>query len=81
MAIIGASGAVSGLFGAVVRLRMRRQLMVIASFLAINLVFAVTGLSFGGGVSGIAWEAHIGGFMAGWLLLPMLTSRPRLRPM
>jgi membrane associated rhomboid family serine protease len=95
--VIGASGAVSGLMGAVVRFmfaainqqrgqelrdnpaaiprapladvfRDRRALVMIGSLVGMNLLF---GLGLGKLITdgaGIAWEAHLGGFLAGLLL-------------
>ncbi|GAB4232611.1 MAG: rhomboid family intramembrane serine protease [Methyloligellaceae bacterium] len=44
-----------------------RMLVFIAIWTAINLLFGLGYLSFGGGDAAIAWEAHIGGFLAGLL--------------
>ncbi len=95
VAMVGASGAVSGLMGGVFRflfnapryggyqvlreapraiplmtlaeaLRDRAVLIAVAVWLAINLVFATDVASmFTDGE--IAWEAHVGGFLAGFL--------------
>jgi len=75
--IIGASGGISGLLGAYFRFGIRRLLLPIVVFIGINLVLA-TGLVSYGGAGGIAWEAHIGGFLAGFLLFPLFQHRPRL---
>jgi membrane associated rhomboid family serine protease len=49
-------------------LRNRRVLAFIGIWFAVNLIFGLTGVA-GGVVSGaIAWDAHIGGFVAGLLL-------------
>lgn len=93
--MIGASGAISGLLGAVLRLvpepsaygrargalmplRDRRVLVFVLLWFAVNLVFARAGLSGlpGASAESIAWEAHVGGFLAG-LLLFGLFDRPR----
>jgi membrane associated rhomboid family serine protease len=62
-------------------LRDSRARLMIGSWVAINLVFGlVLGQLFSEG--GIAWEAHLGGFMAGLLLFPWFdrtigtTARP-----
>ncbi|MCQ6552143.1 rhomboid family intramembrane serine protease [Streptomyces sp. C10-9-1] len=57
---LGASGAVYGLFGATVVLmrRMRQDLRPVVVLLAINLVITFV-------APGIAWEAHVGGLVAG----------------
>jgi membrane associated rhomboid family serine protease len=53
----------------------RRVLVFIAAWFGINLVFAVTGTA-GGLTSGpVAWDAHIGGFLAGLLLFPWFDRR------
>ncbi|MGO1079780.1 rhomboid family intramembrane serine protease [Inquilinus sp. CA228] len=74
--LIGASGAVSGCIAAFCRLALARHdpagrrlaLNLIGFTIVINVVFAVMG----GGIMGldaqIAWQAHIGGFLAGLLL-------------
>lgn len=56
-----------------------RSRMMIGSWLALNLVF---GLFFGQlfSAGGIAWEAHLGGFFAGLLLLPWLDGAGRPTP-
>lgn len=81
---IGASGAISGLLGGVVRfavarpggggrhglvsLRDRRLLILAVLWLAINLGLGRNGLSGLTGGQPIAWEAHLGGFFAGLIL-------------
>jgi membrane associated rhomboid family serine protease len=94
--MVGASGAISGLMGAVFRflfnaegssglwrlrhapgsiplmplgaaLANRRVLTAIAVWLGVNLL-ALIGFGTVGSSGGIAWEAHMGGFLAGFLL-------------
>lgn len=79
--LIGASGAVSGLMGAAARLIGGRGRLgsILApstlsfglSLLIVNLLIAVLGSSMvpGAGGAGIAWEAHLAGFLAGVLLI------------
>lgn len=79
--VVGASGAVSGLMGAAARLIggqgragpifSRTVLGMGGGWVAINLLIAVFGGSFlpGAGAAGVAWEAHIAGFVAGVLLI------------
>ncbi len=78
-AVMGASGAVSGLMGAAARLMDRQDrlgspfsrsaLSMAAAWVAVNLLIAATGLAPGVGEGGsVAWEAHLGGFAAGLLL-------------
>jgi membrane associated rhomboid family serine protease len=58
--VIGASGAVFGLFGAylVINRRLGRDSSAMAGAIAINLVFGFV-------VAGIAWQAHLGGLVTG----------------
>ena len=96
--MIGASGAVSGLMGAVVRsgfrvdvqlkprhahaklpsvakvLTSRSVLVFLLVYLLINLAIGV-GQGNAAGTSAIAWQAHMGGVSAGFLLLPLFVSR------
>jgi membrane associated rhomboid family serine protease len=71
-ASLGASGAIFGLFGATAILmrRLRYDMRPILILLAINLVFTFTWKN-------IAWEAHIGGLVAGALLAVALVHAPR----
>jgi len=79
---IGFSGATSGLFGATLRLMNRRhsgrdtqQLWIFAAiWVGLSLLPA-----FGGG--DIAWAIHIGGFLAGLLLVDSFDRRSRFRVM
>jgi membrane associated rhomboid family serine protease len=74
--MIGASGAVYGMLGAAVLLmfraevsqRLKRALIFVAVIMGVNLVVGL--LSRGGTLMGgeIAWQAHIGGFVAGLAL-------------
>jgi len=72
--IIGASGAISGLFGGVLRLQFgggtggRRGLWPIVIFwIVVNVVLGQAGMP-GMEDTAIAWVAHLGGFAAGLLL-------------
>lgn len=56
-------------------LRSRTALVFLAVWLAINIATGV-GFAFAGGDGLIAWEAHIGGMIAGLLALPLF-DRPR----
>ncbi|MGD0053377.1 MAG: rhomboid family intramembrane serine protease [Vulcanimicrobiaceae bacterium] len=78
---IGASGAIFGLFGALVAIGLRlgprgRSLITqVLPIIVINLVFTLL-------VPGISWQAHVGGlitgFVAGYLLF-MVSPRERSR--
>ena len=97
VAMVGASGAISGVLGAYVVLYPRAPILVLNSipllwlfygfFLSFpawlvigfwfvgNLLSGVSSLGAGGGVGGVAFFAHIGGFLAGLLLVrPMLKA-------
>jgi membrane associated rhomboid family serine protease len=74
-AIVGASAAISGLFGAILRFGAFRRgfwLLVVLWFV-INMVAGVTGLGAEG--EPVAWVAHIGGFIAGLALYPLAVRR------
>jgi membrane associated rhomboid family serine protease len=80
--MIGASGAVAGLFGAAAHFafpRRHRGLWMGVVFIAINLVFGLVGMTDYGGVREIAWEAHVAGFLVGAALFPFLDRPPRRR--
>ncbi|MGV9557180.1 rhomboid family intramembrane serine protease [Streptomyces sp. NPDC003401] len=71
---LGASGAVFGLFGAtaVLMRRMRHDMRPIIALLVINLIFTF-------GWSNIAWQAHIGGLVAGVVIGFAMVHAPRDR--
>jgi len=94
--VVGASGAISGLMAAALRMLpgqapwaaqseaplaplLSRQILVFTVLWgAINLMTAVTGFGVGGEGALIAWQAHLGGFLAGLLLCePFDRLRPR----
>ncbi|MBN1243562.1 MAG: rhomboid family intramembrane serine protease [Spirochaetales bacterium] len=76
--MIGASGAISGILGAYLAFFPRNRVYVLTfgflpaglpALVVIGLWFAlqlVNGL--GGASGGVAWMAHVGGFVTGWLL-------------
>jgi membrane associated rhomboid family serine protease len=78
---VGASGAIFGLWGGVLRLSRRGEALpafsprVLKQFagpvIANVAVIALFGLSGGG----IAWQAHLGGFLFGWLTLGVFVPR------
>jgi membrane associated rhomboid family serine protease len=94
--VIGASGAISGLMAAALRMLpgqtpwavpgtaplapifSRQMLIFIGALVAINVLMVVSGLSIGGETAQVAWQAHLGGFVAGLLLCgPFDHLRPR----
>lgn len=86
--VIGASGSISGLFGAALRVMARqsrqrgqnmRLLPIAAIWIGMSLIIGFTGLP-GTGEAQIAWAAHIGGFVAGLTLFGLFSrGGPRLR--
>ena len=94
---IGASGAISGVLGAYLILHPRARVLIPIFFIPVYVpafllllfwigfqVYAVLGTGVAGG--GVAWLAHIGGFVAGVALIvpfrrktmPLLGDRPPL---
>ena len=82
--LIGASGGISGMFGALARIGLARQPMpggppplrgrrIALNFalvwLCVNFVIGLLGEQIFGAGHAIAWEAHLGGFAAGFLLI------------
>ncbi len=51
----------------------------VVSFLAIwfvtNLLFGIVSLPLGAESAAVAWDAHLGGFIAGFLLFPLLDRK------
>jgi len=82
--VVGASGAISGVFGAVLMAlrqigRLNSLLPVAGIWIAINVVFGLYGGGPGTGGEPIAWTAHIGGFVYGLVALRFFLPAP-LRP-
>ncbi|MFY1677878.1 MULTISPECIES: rhomboid family intramembrane serine protease [unclassified Streptomyces] len=73
-ASLGASGAIFGLFGAtaVLMRRLDYDMRPVLALLAINLVFTFTW-------GNIAWQAHIGGLVAGLVIGYAMVHAPRER--
>ena len=69
---LGASGAIFGLFGGwfVLSRRLRVDSRQIIMLIVLNLVLSFT-------ISGIAWQAHVGGLIAGGLLTAAFVYPPR----
>ena len=79
--VIGASGAISGVFGAV--LMLMRQIGSLSSLLpiagiwiALNVFFGIFGGTPGAGGEQVAWMAHIGGFVYGLAAIRFFMPRP-----
>ena len=53
-----------------------RVLIFLGVWFAINIIFGVGSLSFTGGDQPVAWQAHIGGFLAGLLLFSWFDPAP-----
>jgi len=53
-------------------LRNRAAAIFLAIWLVTNLLFGLAAVPLGVSDAGIAWDAHLGGFFAGFLLLPLL---------
>lgn len=87
--MVGASGAICGLWGTVARYapdggvapltseQVRRNVIpfVQMNVILFLILFALVRLS--GGVGGLAWEAHLGGFVFGLLAGPLFAPRTR----
>jgi membrane associated rhomboid family serine protease len=78
--VIGASGAISGVFGAV--LMLMRQVGSLSSILpvagiwiALNVFFGIFGGTPGAGGDPVAWTAHIGGFVYGLAAIHLFMPR------
>jgi membrane associated rhomboid family serine protease len=62
-----------------VALRNPRVLTFVAVWFAINLIFGVGSFAIAGYDQNIAWEAHVGGFVAGLLLFSLFDPVPPQR--
>lgn len=60
-------------------LRDARVLIFLAVWFGINLVFGVSSLPITGGDEPVAWQAHVGGFLAGLLLFSWFDPAPQYR--
>jgi membrane associated rhomboid family serine protease len=87
--VVGASGAISGVFGAVLIAlrrvgRLNSLLPVAGIWIALNVFFGLYGGTPGGGGEPVAWTAHIGGFVYGLLamhfLIPASAAPPPSEP-
>ncbi len=78
--VVGASGAISGVFGAVLMLlrsagRMTSLLPVAGIWIALNVFFGIFGGTPGAGSEPVAWLAHIGGFVYGLIAIRFFVPR------
>jgi membrane associated rhomboid family serine protease len=78
--VIGASGSISGVFGAV--LMLMRQVGSLSSLLpvagiwiALNVFFGIFGATPGAGAEPVAWAAHIAGFVYGLIAIRLFVPR------
>jgi membrane associated rhomboid family serine protease len=93
--LIGASGAVSGMVGAAARVSIwpprhsasalpfwRRSTVIsfVVVWLLLNVVFGIFPVMLTDAHAGIAWQAHLGGFIAGFLLIGAFDGRGRIEP-
>lgn len=56
-------------------LRNRTAVMFLGIWLVTNLLFGVVTLPLGAESAAVAWDAHLGGFVAGFLLFPLVDGR------
>lgn len=78
--VVGASGAISGIFGAVLVLlrrvgRMSSLLPIAGVWIALNVFFGIFGGTPGAGGQPVAWTAHIGGFIYGLAAIRLFVPR------
>lgn len=79
--VIGASGAISGVFGGVLMLMrhvgsLTSLLPVAAIWIGLNVFFGLFGGTPGAGGEQVAWVAHIGGFVYGLLTIRLFLPHP-----
>lgn len=60
-------------------LRNRTAVLFLAIWLGTNLLFGVVTVPLGAGEGPVAWDAHLGGFVVGFFLLPLIEPRARAR--
>ncbi len=80
--VIGASGAISGVFGAVLMLlrqsgRLSSLLPVAGVWIALNVFFGIFGGTPGAGGEPVAWVAHVAGFVYGLLAVRLFVPPPQ----
>lgn len=85
--LVGASGVIFGLIAAIKRVDYRIRalrgqdvrvavLRFIGIIIAVNLIIGMVPFHDGSGLAGasVAWEAHVGGFLLGWVITPWLVK-------
>lgn len=88
--LVGASGAIAGLMGAasrmvpphhgpLARFTSPSVLAMAGAWLAVNLLFAVTGLGMANAGAPLAWQAHLAGYAAGLFLIGPALALARSR--
>jgi len=78
--VVGASGAISGVFGAVLMLMryvgsIPSLLPIAGIWIGLNIFFGVVGGTPGAGGDPVAWTAHIGGFVYGLAAIRLFMPR------
>ena len=61
-------------------LRDRRVIAFLVVWFGVNIIFGIGSIAIGMEGASVAWEAHIGGFMAGLLLFSLFDPVPRVPP-
>jgi membrane associated rhomboid family serine protease len=61
-------------------LRDRRVLGFLGVWFGVNIIFGVGSIAIGADGASVAWQAHIGGFLAGLLLFSLFDPVPRVAP-
>ncbi len=59
-------------------LRNRRVLGFLAVWFGVNIIFGIGSIAIGAEGASVAWQAHIGGFLAGLMLFSMFDPTPRV---
>ncbi|OGS56421.1 MAG: hypothetical protein A3K60_00245 [Euryarchaeota archaeon RBG_19FT_COMBO_56_21] len=77
---VGASGAISGILGAAARLYPNERFSLMAlipmPLWVLSIIFVLIQLLIAFSYSDIAWEAHVGGLAAGFLIAPVIVRTP-----
>ena len=88
---VGASGAIAGVMGAYFLLHPRAKVLTLIPIIIIPFFFEIPAFFFlgfwflmqflnaaGSAAGGVAWWAHVGGFVFGMLLVPLFSTVPRI---